>query len=758
MAYYADITFENSLGTSAGDSPANRWGWSEFKSFVNAVSATANVHVKGYHLMTENFSINVTVGSVYLNIGGWDGEAWMLDSSDQYSIGIHAINGTNYGSVSNLITNAPIINNDTPKKTIPLINSVILRDEGELIISAGYSESIDEGGTDFCGCTVKASTIDINHPSDKSTVEFENCFFTDNVVFGTSTTYSTLDLRNNSFEGTSSVNALSAGTAVPFANIINTNNIFNANTNATLPLSSNINSLTADGVQTLLSFSAFSADNTMSGSGVAWGTANVAIIPAAGETLYGHCYGFKGTPRRGVGAFYFNGPYYVDLDANVSTGLSATGELNNPMSYDQFVWLTRIYHGDEVWKFKGDISITSATSSAFKPTGFQEEFIDVSAANVGSYIFDSWDLSANGLWRVATSGDNGFGLFNKSAPITIKNAFITVSGNNVINLDFDPGSATPYLKIYNSQVRQLVVNSSAAKIINKSNDNDGNVEIYGSSIVVSGTNGEIVISNNKPTKIIDSILLFDTSTSAVSANGTSAESVETNLPSSVFFGMTSGSDLVFDSTALTIPFVESVDSYDKENYSYNNFNITVTGTNDWSDYSTGIGGYSRYGIGAFYFPSISLSGHIGSFYFGPINDSIETNVSVLELIAHSPTVVGEINASSTQNIPLFMLMKAHSPTVFTLDTMLVWFVGTPRKGTSPLCVDFEAFVKFHPVYEDKYKVVEYKWWFDFVNHSTEQDAVVSSCGGVASKTISHIYQGYAGQKYDVKLCVKVSPK
>jgi hypothetical protein len=104
-----------------------------------------------------------------------------------------------------------------------------------------------------------------------------------------------------------------------------------------------------------------------------------------------------------------------------------------------------------------------------------------------------------------------------------------------------------------------------------------------------------------------------------------------------------------------------------------------------------------------------------------------------------------------------LVIRAYSPTVLTLNGLRIWFVGTPQRGTSPLCVDYEAFVEWHPAYADRYRITEYKWWFDYANFSAAEDGVVSECGGVPSSTISHIHQGQPGQTYDVRLCVQIAP-
>lgn len=76
------------------------------------------------------------------------------------------------------------------------------------------------------------------------------------------------------------------------------------------------------------------------------------------------------------------------------------------------------------------------------------------------------------------------------------------------------------------------------------------------------------------------------------------------------------------------------------------------------------------------------------------------------------------------------------------------FVGTPRRGTSPLIVDFTATVKFEGTPAGKYKAKQYIWYFDIGRYpETYETATIP--------TISHTYTGYYGQTFDVKLKVEI---
>jgi len=147
-------------------------------------------------------------------------------------------------------------------------------------------------------------------------------------------------------------------------------------------------------------------------------------------------------------------------------------------------------------------------------------------------------------------------------------------------------------------------------------------------------------------------------------------------------------------------------------------------------------------------------GHIGAFYFGPIEASVTATPMTYTVSLLQPTVVTTSPTSATVNNPPVMevnyFMLPPTSVLATVD-ITIDFVGVPRIGVSPLTVDFEAFVTFGGEYQDKYIVTEYQWYFDFERFP----AVYETSTG---PTITHIYSGYAGQYHDVRLGCTIGVK
>ena len=139
------------------------------------------------------------------------------------------------------------------------------------------------------------------------------------------------------------------------------------------------------------------------------------------------------------------------------------------------------------------------------------------------------------------------------------------------------------------------------------------------------------------------------------------------------------------------------------------------------------------------------SGHIGAFYFGPVSKIVEIEAPIYHFSVESPNVIP--GNSETVNVgPVNYNWTVESPSVYGIADVLVDFVGIPRTGTSPMVVDFTASVKFQGKAVGAYTVQEYRWYFDYDNYPT----TFESSSGL---TISHVYNGYYGQKFSVKLQV-----
>ena len=157
----------------------------------------------------------------------------------------------------------------------------------------------------------------------------------------------------------------------------------------------------------------------------------------------------------------------------------------------------------------------------------------------------------------------------------------------------------------------------------------------------------------------------------------------------------------------------------------------------------------NYPIGAYIGQGL-YTGHIGAFYFGPVDETVIPGILEVSVVLLQPTVSTVENQSSAPQIPYIpVYVKLLQPSVYSYSDIDVDFVGVPRAGVSPLTVDFTATVKLSPENLGIYKVKEYQWCFDY-NYSTNSCNIpwVTS----TSNKITYTYSGYKGQKYAVKLC------
>lgn len=83
-----------------------------------------------------------------------------------------------------------------------------------------------------------------------------------------------------------------------------------------------------------------------------------------------------------------------------------------------------------------------------------------------------------------------------------------------------------------------------------------------------------------------------------------------------------------------------------------------------------------------------------------------------------------------------------------MQNVTIDFAGVPRKGTSPLTVDFTATVNFYGEAKGKYVIKTYYWYFDYKNYPTVSETSDTN-------TITHVYSGYYGQTYDVRLKIEL---
>lgn len=144
----------------------------------------------------------------------------------------------------------------------------------------------------------------------------------------------------------------------------------------------------------------------------------------------------------------------------------------------------------------------------------------------------------------------------------------------------------------------------------------------------------------------------------------------------------------------------------------------------------------------------NIKGHIGAFYFGGNEVHFSASAPLtIDAIVLQPTINTVTGQSATISLGTQQLyLTLFQPTIYAVKDIVVDFVGTPRKGTSPLIVDFTANVTFGGNYNNKLKVKQYIWYFDYTNNPTVYETSTSN-------KISHVYRGAYGTKYSVRLAL-----
>ena len=144
-------------------------------------------------------------------------------------------------------------------------------------------------------------------------------------------------------------------------------------------------------------------------------------------------------------------------------------------------------------------------------------------------------------------------------------------------------------------------------------------------------------------------------------------------------------------------------------------------------------------------------GHIGAFYFGPVDGTVTPDIFEVSAVFLQPTITVIDRVSGTVISPIFYVNPVLlQPTVYAFKDITVDYVGVPRAGISPLTVDFTAIVTLSPAMKGKYRVKEYVWCFDY-----DYDAGTCKIPWVTTtqNPITHVYTGYRGQKFSAKVCV-----
>lgn len=216
------------------------------------------------------------------------------------------------------------------------------------------------------------------------------------------------------------------------------------------------------------------------------------------------------------------------------------------------------------------------------------------------------------------------------------------------------------------------------------------------------------------------------------------------------------SGCVFDITPLKdYPGIDRLLPIYKNVYRYGLYGVSATSTDrssvwDSNDYNYGLFGETRLGPGALYFSDIS-TGHIGAFYFGPLDETVTPSPIIISATLVQPDLDFSSQVSASVIVPkLDVIIQLKEPRVYSFQDISIDFTGTPLSGPSPLVVQFDANVTFGGAYKYKYKVSQYQWCFNY-----DSDGGTCSEDWVYTTDAStiHTYRGYSGQKYDVRLCV-----
>jgi len=107
---------------------------------------------------------------------------------------------------------------------------------------------------------------------------------------------------------------------------------------------------------------------------------------------------------------------------------------------------------------------------------------------------------------------------------------------------------------------------------------------------------------------------------------------------------------------------------------------------------------------------------------------------------------GIVNATIIISDPANIFFEGLNVSTINISNILVDFIGIPQVGSSPLTVDFEAMVYIEGI-RNHSQVSAYDWYFDFDNNSEIYERTTLP-------KITHIFTGYYGKQYSIKLVVK----
>jgi len=521
-------------------------------------------------------------------------------------------------------------------------------------------------------------------------------------------------------------------------------------------------------------FSIDSIDSNLYSS--AYDIPNTSLIRSSAWETSGYSTGFWNSNRTGPGAFYFieeatppvssASYYYIDFD----TGSSGDGTEGLPFNSDQFY--DYIYLGKHhPHSLSASVSANNGDTFYLKGTNVTLNGLDY-VARRGGYNYLSWlDGSPYKLSSYAPSFstfvifglNNGFEYYNGPASsatiynIKVENAIIS---DYACNESIDSSAPSGTFKFnndifyngwYANKIKQWDVYLNGCTLLSA----DCYFSEYTGDVATCACNNKAYFND---TIFVDSIIsdtgfnygifqfnycLFTKSITEVSARMSSTYdkggTVEFNnctfnwIPNKNFVSWDDVTLSIYDSSLIS------------DNYGIPNTITERQSVWNTDGFSAGFWNTHRTGPGAFNFISEG-KGHIGAFYFGPIN----ANIYVIPINITGNIVNPNIIIIDTINTIVYpdvvnAFLTVNQPQVYSFANIAVDFVGIPRTGSSPLMIDFVATVRATGSYSGKYKVLEYRWYFDYGRDTNTYESSTSP-------NITHTFTGYVGETYDIKTC------
>lgn len=465
--------------------------------------------------------------------------------------------------------------------------------------------------------------------------------------------------------------------------------------------------------------------------------------------------GWLNYPRKGIGAFNFSASeqFYFNIN-NSYSATSGNGTSANPFNVINLKTLVSGGSFNNLLLFDGDVLRLSGECSGSLANNLFNPINVLPSTSKRSLTITSWDDREP--WKI--SGTDYILLNDYYDNVT----FIDGIFKNIKVLS---DAWSYYLTFKNCVFYNLMLNN-VPYVYNY----DRIYKFYGCSFIGDYSVNNLLLytllsplSASNADIYMEDCFLYNTTVSGIAKNFVFGGNNYTNLSFENMFsafsasyapggvGLSGLSNVIF-----SYPIAYNYPSYNlfsKQEVDYLKYELPIVSEVRWLN--TGINegwyNYTRNGYGAFLFSGLYNKGHIGSFYFGPIYESISADTLTLSVSALVPsvTLIEHISASIKSEI-LTVLVFPLIPNVYTSSQIIVDFIGVPRLGVSPLTVDFTAIVKLGGTYFNKYKVKEYKWYFDYDNYPDVYEVTTKP-------KITHVYVGYNNKRYTVKLSCTIVP-